>query len=274
MREMAGFSLRAEVHSENNFPAGAGIASSASAFAALALAASAAAGLELSERDLSRLARRGSGSACRSIPGGFVEWQAGTGDEDSFAFSIAPPEHWPLADCIAIVDHEHKATGSTEGHALAATSPLQANCVAKWNGSAWSALQSGANDIVRALVYDSSENMYVGGGFTSAGGASANRITRWATPLPAIVPTTGSSLFCNGENTTVSIGLTDVIALFGYQFIVNYDPSLVSAAGAFVNPFFDTSADASLPSGWNATCSGGECKFAASKVEPVLLECT
>lgn len=130
VRRMAEIKSRAEVVSENNFPSGAGIASSASAFAALALAASAAAGLELSEAELSRLARRGSGSACRSIPGGFVEWQAGTDDADSFAFSIAPPEHWPLADCVAVVSRAHKATGSTEGHTLAGTSPLQAARVA------------------------------------------------------------------------------------------------------------------------------------------------
>ena len=130
VRHMAHFSLYAEVISENNFPAGAGIASSASAFAALTLAATKAAGLELSEAELSRLARRGSGSACRSIPSGFVEWQAGTGDEDSFAFSIAPPEHWPLVDCVAIVSAEHKPTGSTEGHALAGTSLLQSARVA------------------------------------------------------------------------------------------------------------------------------------------------
>ncbi len=126
VRELAGIRDCAEVVSENNFPTGAGIASSAAAFAALALAASKAAGLDLSERVLSRLARRGSGSACRSIPGGFVEWHAGTGDEDSFAESIAPPEHWDLADCIAMVSAGHKQTGSTEGHALAGTSPLQA----------------------------------------------------------------------------------------------------------------------------------------------------
>jgi diphosphomevalonate decarboxylase len=104
---------------------GAGIASSASAFAALSLAASTAAGLELSERELSRLARRGSGSACRSIPGGFVEWQVAGCEEDSYAYSIAPPEHWDLVDCIAIISREHKETGSTEGHNLAHTSPLQ-----------------------------------------------------------------------------------------------------------------------------------------------------
>ncbi len=115
----------ARVESSNNFPTGAGIASSASAFAALSLAASAAAGLTLSELELSRLARRGSGSACRSVPGGFVEWQAGENDLTSFAFSIAPPVHWDLTDCIAIVSQAHKPTGSTEGPALAGTSPLQ-----------------------------------------------------------------------------------------------------------------------------------------------------
>jgi diphosphomevalonate decarboxylase len=125
IREPARIDQQAEVVSENNFPSGVGIASSASAFAALALAGSRAAGLSLSERDLSRLARRGSGSACRSIPGGFVEWFAGTSDEESYAVSIAPAGHWPLVDCVAIVSESHKKTGSTEGHAIAGTSPLQ-----------------------------------------------------------------------------------------------------------------------------------------------------
>ena len=130
IRGMANVRERAEVISENNFPSGAGIASSAAAFAALAVAGSKAAGLSLSEPDLSRLARRGSGSASRSIPGGFVEWQAGTSDEDSFAFSIAEPGHWDLVDCVAVVSASHKKTGSTEGHGIAATSPLQAARVA------------------------------------------------------------------------------------------------------------------------------------------------
>jgi diphosphomevalonate decarboxylase len=125
VRGMTGINMHAEVMSENNFPAGAGIASSAAAFAALALASSQAAGLTLSEGQLSRLARRGSGSASRSIPAGFVEWQMGAGDEDSIAVSIATPGHWNLADCVAIVSSSHKKTGSTEGHAIAATSPLQ-----------------------------------------------------------------------------------------------------------------------------------------------------
>ncbi len=126
VRELAGMRRQAEVVSESNFPAGAGIASSASAFAALALAASTAAGLHLTEPELSRLARRGSGSACRSIPGGFVEWSMGTGDADSYAASLAGPDHWFLTDCIALISEAHKPIGSTQGHALAATSPLQA----------------------------------------------------------------------------------------------------------------------------------------------------
>ncbi len=126
VRKNAGLTYFARVESENNFPMGTGIASSASAFAALGLAASAAAGLSLEEKDLSRLARRGSGSACRSVPEGFVEWNKGSGDKDSFAFSIAPPEHWNLVDCVAIVSQEHKATGSVEGHIIAKSSPLQA----------------------------------------------------------------------------------------------------------------------------------------------------
>jgi diphosphomevalonate decarboxylase len=125
VRVLAGIDNFARVESESNFPTGTGIASSASAFAALALAASHAAGLNLSEAELSRLARHGSGSACRSIPGGFVEWAAGTSDADSYASSVAPPDHWNLVDCIAIISTEHKATGSTQGNALAATSPLQ-----------------------------------------------------------------------------------------------------------------------------------------------------
>jgi diphosphomevalonate decarboxylase len=125
IREMAGSKQFARVVSENNFPTGSGIASSASAFAALALASASAANLELSEKELSTLSRTGSGSASRSIPGGFVEWHPGTSHETSYAVSIAPPDHWNLADCVAVVSQEHKAVGSTGGHALASTSPLQ-----------------------------------------------------------------------------------------------------------------------------------------------------
>lgn len=126
VRRMAGKKEFARIMTENNFPTGAGIASSASAYAALAVAAAHALGLNLSECELSRLARLGSGSAARSVPAGFVEWQKGESDADSFAISIAPPDHWSLVDLIAIVANEHKPVGSSEGHRLAGTSPLQA----------------------------------------------------------------------------------------------------------------------------------------------------
>jgi diphosphomevalonate decarboxylase len=126
LRDMSSKSFYAHVSSENNFPLSAGIASSASAFAALAAAGSKAFGLDLSEKELSILARRGSGSASRSIPDGFVEWHAGKTDADSFAESIAPADHWELWDCVAVVTEQPKKTGSTEGHQLAGTSHLQA----------------------------------------------------------------------------------------------------------------------------------------------------
>jgi diphosphomevalonate decarboxylase len=124
VRELAGFDMKAKVVSKNNFPQGSGIASSASGAAALAIAATKAAGLNLSERELSTYARLFSGSGCRSIPAGFVEWQAGTCHEDSYASSIASPEHWEVLDIIAIASGEHKKYGSTVGHALAETSFL------------------------------------------------------------------------------------------------------------------------------------------------------
>lgn len=126
VRRQGGVSARAEVASVSDFPVGAGLASSASAFAALSLAAATAAGLDLSPTDLSRLARRGSGSACRSVFGGFVEWFAGEDDRGSFAAPLAPTEHWPLTDLIAVVSTAPKSVGSSEGHRLAHTSSRQA----------------------------------------------------------------------------------------------------------------------------------------------------
>lgn len=122
VRALAKIDTKARVESENNFPSGVGLASSASAFAALSLAAARAAGLELSERELSILARQGSGSACRSIPAGFVEWIGGSSSESSYAVSIAPPGHWDLRDVIAVVSTEEKHVNSTEGHRAAITS--------------------------------------------------------------------------------------------------------------------------------------------------------
>jgi diphosphomevalonate decarboxylase len=97
IREMAKIKTKAKVMSENNFPTAAGLASSASGLAALSMAGAKAAGLNLGKKELSILARRGSGSAARSIEAGFVEWTRGVDPEgkDSYGKQIAAPEHWP-----------------------------------------------------------------------------------------------------------------------------------------------------------------------------------
>ncbi len=115
IRSMAKTELKARVISENNFPAGAGLASSASAFAALTLAATSALGMELSKKELSIISRRGSGSSCRSIYGGFVEWKAGNSSEESYAEQIAPKGYWDVRDVIAIVAGEEKKVSSRAG---------------------------------------------------------------------------------------------------------------------------------------------------------------
>jgi diphosphomevalonate decarboxylase len=134
VRARAGTEQRARVASRNDFPTGVGLASSASAFAALTLAATSALGMVLKQDDLSAMARLGSGSACRSVPPGFVEWTADKNGEVSFARSVAPPDHWDLCDCIAIVSTTHKKVGSTEGHARAPSSPLYRARVAHATG--------------------------------------------------------------------------------------------------------------------------------------------
>ncbi len=126
VREAAGITARAEVITANDFPTGAGLASSASGFAALALAATRAAGLSLSPARLSALARRGSGSAARSLYGGYVEMHRGERPDgtDAFAEPVAAAEHLPLAVGVAITHEGPKETGSTEGMASsAATAP-------------------------------------------------------------------------------------------------------------------------------------------------------
>lgn len=116
VRALAGRSERAAVVTRNAGPTGAGLASSASGFAALATAAAAAYGLDLDGRALSRLARRGSGSASRSIFGGFAVWHAGEGDGEagdlsSFAEPIGGDELDP-ALVVAVVAAGAKSVSS------------------------------------------------------------------------------------------------------------------------------------------------------------------
>ncbi|MER6671761.1 diphosphomevalonate decarboxylase [Streptomyces sp. NPDC000983] len=118
VRDRAGIAHRAVVESENTVPTGAGLASSASGFAALAAAAAAAYGLRLDAAGLSRLARRGSGSACRSVFGGFAVWHAGRDRADpaeadlaSYAEPVAVGDLDP-ALVVAVVDAGPKPVSS------------------------------------------------------------------------------------------------------------------------------------------------------------------
>lgn len=117
-------SLRAKVVTKNNFPTGTGLSSSASGFAALTLACAKAAGLNLSEKELSILARQGSGSACRSIPDGFVEWLDGDTSDTSYGVSLYPENYWDIVDVVAVVSKDKKEVSTAEGQKLASSSPF------------------------------------------------------------------------------------------------------------------------------------------------------
>lgn len=117
VRQQAGFTHRARVMTRNDVPTAAGLASSASGFAALAAAASRAAGLDLSLTALSALARQGSGSASRSIYGGFAEWRKGEAPDgaDSYAVPLVPPEHWDVRMVVTVLSAAPKDRSSREG---------------------------------------------------------------------------------------------------------------------------------------------------------------
>lgn len=123
IRKLAKISLFARVASQNSFPSSTGLSSSSSGFAALTLAGTIAAGLNFSEKELSRLARLGSGSACRSIPDGYTEWH-GVSDGTSFAVSIFPHNYWEIVDIVAIVSTQKKDVSSSRGQMEARTSPF------------------------------------------------------------------------------------------------------------------------------------------------------
>lgn len=124
IRKLADLNYKAKVVSKNNFPKGTGLSSSASGFAALTLAATGAAGFDLSEKQLSILARLGSGSACRSIPDGFVEWGKGDSRESSFAVSLYPPDYWDIYDVVAIVGSQEKEVSTSQSQKKAFSSPF------------------------------------------------------------------------------------------------------------------------------------------------------
>ncbi|AVK62982.1 diphosphomevalonate decarboxylase [Lactobacillus sp. CBA3606] len=127
VRQLSGQTARAIVKTSNHVPTSAGLASSASGFAALAAASSQAAGLTLTPTELSRLARRGSGSATRSIFGGFVEWHAGHDDASSYAETIQDPVDWDIQMIAVVLQAHKKPISSTNGMArVVQTSPYYA----------------------------------------------------------------------------------------------------------------------------------------------------
>lgn len=125
VRELSDVASRFEIISENHVPTAAGLASSASSMAALAAAAATLTGLtDPSGKALSALARLGSGSACRSVFGGWVSWAG------HHAQPVAPRDHWDLSLVVAVVSSKPKALSSREAmQRTARTSPFYAGWV-------------------------------------------------------------------------------------------------------------------------------------------------
>ena len=189
VRDRAGIEHRARVISGNDFPTASGLASSASAYAALALAASRAAGLELDPVELSILARRGSGSAARSIFGGLVRMHRGHKADGSDCHAEPLAAAWggpesPLRMVIAIV-----GGGAVKAHSsrdamehCAATSPLYPGWLASVPGdlrAAQEAIEAEDLDALGALVEASALCMH------AAAMASRPAIVYWQPPTLA-----------------------------------------------------------------------------------------
>lgn len=120
VRERSGIDLHFKMKSKNSFPSNVGLGASASGFAALAMAASKAAGLDIPLEDVSRIARRGAGSASRAVTGGFSRWKMGLTDEDSYSERLAG-EELQMGMIVALV-HAYKLT--EDAHREAITSPF------------------------------------------------------------------------------------------------------------------------------------------------------
>lgn len=135
-----GFQAKLRIETTNTFPASCGIASSASGFSALTMSALAAwtesknfgdlASRGFAHEKLAYLCRLGSGSACRSVLGGFVQWVAGENPSLQHVKTLHPADHWPLSDLIVVVSSKKKSTSSSLGHQSAASSPFFAPRIA------------------------------------------------------------------------------------------------------------------------------------------------
>jgi len=136
-----GHDIALAVDIETNFPVAAGLASSAAIYCATASAGLSFLEAEVSRRELSTIARRGSGSASRSVFGGLVEWHRGANaqGDDSFAEPLLGPDDWKLGMVVAILDEGKKKTSSRDAmQHVAETSPLYSG----WLGAQEDDLQS------------------------------------------------------------------------------------------------------------------------------------
>jgi diphosphomevalonate decarboxylase len=118
MREYTGFKEKLEITTRKSFPVGSGLAGSAASASALAEAFAGLIGKTADTRLKSIMARRGSGSASRSVFGGFVMWQKGNSDESSYAKQLFDENHWDLRNVIAMVSSSSKKIRSIEGMKL------------------------------------------------------------------------------------------------------------------------------------------------------------
>ena len=167
IRKEAGISTYALIESDNFVPTAAGLASSASAYAALAGACNEALDLNLSDKDLSRLARRGSGSASRSIYGGFAEWEKGHDDKTSYAHQIESDGFEnDLAMIFVVINNKLKKVSSRSGMSLTKQAIAQKDFkrmgeVIEANGLRMHATNLGAQPPFTYLVPESYEAMRI-----------------------------------------------------------------------------------------------------------------
>lgn len=125
-RDLANYPVHVCIESYNHVPTAAGLASSSSAYAALAVALNRVFNLNMDQKQLSTYARRGSGSATRSIYGGFCEWQKGHSHESSYAKPLDPAD-WDIAMIVVTINDSKKAISSRSGMAhTVKTSPFYA----------------------------------------------------------------------------------------------------------------------------------------------------
>lgn len=120
--------VRFHIECDSNIPLSAGLASSASGFASIVLALNQLYGWQLSLEDLSILARLGSGSACRSLWNGFVEWKMGLKEDGMDSHGYPIPKKWPeLCMGLLLINRGEKAISSRSAmERTQLTSPLYA----------------------------------------------------------------------------------------------------------------------------------------------------